>query len=64
MHLGGTKLAIRAAENVRRLRARGISVRKTIDTIIATYCIDHRLPLLHSDLDFEPFAEHLGLQTV
>jgi predicted nucleic acid-binding protein len=38
-------------------------VRKTIDTVIATYCIEHRLSLLYSDRDFDPFVEHLGLRS-
>ena len=58
----GTKLAVVAAQNYRALRARGITVRKTIDTLIATRCIVDDLPLLFSDRDFEPFVEHLGLR--
>ncbi len=54
--------AIRAARNYRTLRALGITVRKTIDTLIATHCIQDGLTLLHSDRDFEPFVSHLGLQ--
>lgn len=54
-------LAVSAARNYRHLRARGITVRKTIDTLIATRCIVDDLPLLFSDRDFEPFVEHLGL---
>ena len=64
VHLGGTSVAIMAAQNFRRLRALGVIVRKTIDTIVATYCIENRLTLLHSDRDFDPFVAHLGLQTV
>lgn len=64
VNLGGRAVAIKAAENFRALRALGISVRKTIDTIIATHCIENRLPLLYSDRDFDPFVEHLGLQAV
>ena len=64
VHLGGTAVAIRAAQNFRRLRALGISVRKTLDTVIATYCIANGLALLHSDHDVDPFVAHLGLQTV
>ena len=60
----GKHIAVRSAENFRALRRRGITVRKTIDTIIATYCIENDLRLLHSDRDFEPFARHLGLQLV
>jgi predicted nucleic acid-binding protein len=58
------RLAVRAARNYRRLRARGITVRKTIDIIIGTFCIEAGHRLLHDDRDFEPMAEHLGLLTV
>jgi predicted nucleic acid-binding protein len=64
LDLGGQAIAIQAAKNFRALRAYGITVRKTIDTLIATYCITHDLPLLYSDRDFDPFAEHLGLRVV
>lgn len=53
--------ALRAADNCRLLRNKGITVRKTVDTLIATYCIDEHLPLLHDDKDFLPFEQHLGL---
>jgi predicted nucleic acid-binding protein len=59
--LGGAR-AIRVAENYRALRKRGVTVRKTIDAVIATFCIEQRLPLLYSDRDFDPFVEHLGLR--
>jgi predicted nucleic acid-binding protein len=62
--LGGQDIAIQAAKNYRALRARGVTVRKTIDTIIATRCIASGYTLLHSDHDFEPFVKHLGLRTV
>ncbi len=62
--LGGTDLAIQAAKNYRTLRALGVTVRKTIDTIIATRCIENGYALLHSDRDFDPFVTHLGLRTV
>ncbi len=62
--LAGPSVAIKAAENFRALRRLGISVRKTIDTVIATHCIENRLPLLYSDRDFDPFVEHLGLCAV
>jgi predicted nucleic acid-binding protein len=58
----GVTLALRAAENYRRLRRRGISVRKAIDVLIATYCISRRVPLLHADADFDPMVRHLGLR--
>ena len=62
LELGGREIAIRSAKNFRKLRGRGVTVRKTIDCIIATYCIAHKLSLLQSDRDFEPFHEHLGLE--
>ena len=55
-------LAVRASENYRSLRAKGITIRKTVDTLIATRCIEDGLTLLHADRDFLPFAEHLGLR--
>lgn len=60
--LAGYDLAVRAAQNYRLLRSRGVTVRKTIDSIIATRCIEDGLTLLHADRDFLPFVEHLGLQ--
>ena len=64
VELGGEKVAIQAAKNFRTLRDLGITVRKTIDTVIATRCIEDNLTLLFSDKDFEPFVTHLGLQKV
>jgi hypothetical protein len=61
---GGINLAIAAAENFRTLRARGYTVRKTIDCLIATYCLLHGHALLHNDRDFDPFEKELGLQVV
>lgn len=58
------KLALKAARNYRALRSKGITVRATIDCLIATYCIETRTPLLHGDRDFDPFAKHLGLKIV
>ena len=57
-------LAIQTAANYRLLRRRGITIRKTADIIIGTYCIEHGHPLLQSDRDFLPMAEHLGLKLV
>lgn len=62
LDLCGYDLAVKAAENHRVLRANGITIRKTIDTLIATRCIEDRLTLLHADRDFVPFAQHLGLR--
>ena len=59
--LGGSN-AWKAAENDRQLRRKGITVRKTIDGIIATACIEANLPLLFSDRHFLPYVEHLGLE--
>ena len=64
VQLGGQDVAIEAARNYRRLRALGLTVRKTIDTVIATRCVIDKLELLHSDRDFEPFEKHLGLRCV
>lgn len=58
----GATLAIKTADNYRALRRRGVTVRKTIDAIIATFCIERRTPLLYSDRDFDPFVRHLGLK--
>jgi predicted nucleic acid-binding protein len=59
--IAGQEIAIAAATNDRRLRARGVTVRKTIDALIATRCILGGHALLYSDWDFDPFVEHLGL---
>jgi predicted nucleic acid-binding protein len=60
--LGGREIAIRAARNCRALRKLGLTVRNTIDTVMATRCIDSGYTLLHSDRDFDPFLKHLGLR--
>lgn len=61
IEVAGRDAAILAARNFRRLRELGVTVRKTIDTLIATRCIEDGLPLLYSDRDFDPFVQHLGL---
>ena len=58
----GHSNATKAAENFRTLRRQGVTVRRTIDAIIATACIEANLPLLFSDRDFTPFVTHLGLE--
>ena len=63
IELVGADIAIQAANNFRTLRTLGITVRKTIDTLIATSCIEKGLALLYSDKDFDPFVEHLGLES-
>lgn len=60
----GHKIALKSAENYRLLRKQGITVRKTIDVMIGTFCIVNLLPLLHRDRDFDPMEHHLGLTTL
>lgn len=62
--LGGKPLAISTANNYRRLRQKGISIRSTIDCLIATFCVEEGIPLLHNDRDFDTFEQHLGLRVV
>lgn len=62
--VGGHDVAVQAARHYRTLRALGVTVRKTIDTVIATRCIVSGYTLLHSDRDFEPFVAHLDLRSV
>jgi predicted nucleic acid-binding protein len=62
--MAGDAIAVAAARNFRFLRGRGITVRKTIDLLIGTWCIEHRRPLLHNDSDFRPMARYLGLVEV
>jgi predicted nucleic acid-binding protein len=62
--IGGRTVALQAASNYRFLRAQGITIRKTIDTLIATRCILENITLLHNDRDFDPFEEHLGLHVL
>lgn len=61
--LAGQDIAIQAARNFRTLRSLGVTARKTIDTVIATRCIESDYALLYSDRDFAPFVEHLGLRS-
>ena len=57
----GKDMAIKSADNFRALRKRGITIRKTVDIIIASFCIERKIPLLFSDKDFKPFVKNLGL---
>jgi predicted nucleic acid-binding protein len=61
---GGSELAIQAAQNYRGLRSRGYTVRRTIDCLIATFCIIHGHSLLHAERDFDSFEQGLGLRVV
>ncbi|MCK7580639.1 MAG: PIN domain nuclease [Chromatiales bacterium] len=63
VEIGGREVAIQAARHFRTLRLLGVTVRKTIDTLIATRCIESDFALLYSDRDFEPFVEHLGMRS-
>jgi predicted nucleic acid-binding protein len=58
----GKTIAVEAASNYRRLRGLGVTVRKSIDVLIASFCILNALPLLHRDRDFDPMEQHLGLK--
>ena len=60
----GREIAVAAAANYRRLRAVGVTVRRTIDLLIGTFCIERGYALLHHDRDFDPMADRLGLQVV
>ena len=64
IELGGKEIAIQAAKNFRALRSLGVTVRKTIDTVIAARCIESGYDLVHNDRDFDPFVKHLGLRVV
>lgn len=59
--LSNEEIALKSADNYRLLRKQGITIRKTIDTIIATYCIENKIQLLFSDKDFKPFIKSMGL---
>ena len=61
--LVGPDNAVQAVRNYRALKARGVTIRKTIDTLIATYCIENGVSLLFSDRDFNPFVDYLGLRS-
>ena len=58
------ELALQSARNYRLLRRKGLTVRKTIDSLIATYCIENAHELLHNDNDFDGYEKHLGLMVV
>jgi len=64
MPMGGRELALESAMNYRLLRKKGVTVRKTIDVMIGTFCIHYRLPLLHDDRDFDPMVKFLGLEVI
>ena len=60
----GRDIALKSAGNYRALRAKGVTVRKTIDMLIGTFCMENGHRLLHRDRDFDPIEKHLGLETV
>ena len=64
MEMLGRELAIKSAENYRFLRKKGVTVRKTIDVLIGTFCIHYNISLLHDDQDFDPLTKHLELNAV
>lgn len=64
LETGSQELAVASARNYRTLRGMGITIRSTIDSFIATFCIEEGHQLLHHDSDFDPFEKHLGLRVV
>ncbi len=62
VHLGGKSPAIKAASNFRFLRSKGVTIRKTVDMLIGSWCIEHEVELLHNDKDFDQIATLLPLQ--
>ena len=60
----GQDMAIKAARNYRVLRSRGITIRKSADVVIATFCIENDISLLHADRDFRPFEAHMQLRSL
>ena len=64
MAMGGRELALQSAMNYRSLRKKGVTVRKTIDVMIGTFCIHYQLPLLRDDRDFDPMVRFLGLKVI
>jgi predicted nucleic acid-binding protein len=60
--LVGKDIALKTADNFRSLRSKGIIIRKTIDVIIATFCMENGFELIHNDRDFDPIEKHLGLK--
>jgi predicted nucleic acid-binding protein len=64
IELHDAALAVEAARHYRLLRQRGITIRKTVDLLVACFCIRDEHSLLHSDRDYDPFEQHLGLQVI
>ena len=64
MAMGGQSLSLQSAMNYRILRKNGVTVRKTIEVIIGTFCIQNQFTLLHCDRDFEPMVKYLGLEII
>ena len=64
MEMLGFELAIKSAENYRFLRKKGVTVRKTIDVIIGTFCIHHNMSLVHDDQDFDSLTKYLKLISI
>ena len=57
-------ISIKAADNFRFLKKKGITIRKTTDILIGTFCIEYNIPLLHNDKDFEPMEKYLDLKVI
>ncbi|MGD8539021.1 MAG: PIN domain nuclease [Candidatus Aminicenantes bacterium] len=64
MEMLGRELALKSAQNYRLLRRRGVTIRKTIDVMIGTFCIHNGLSLVHDDKDFDPLVKYLNLKVI
>lgn len=64
LEMAGREVAIQSAANFRHLRRRGVTVRRTMDMLIGTYCLMHGHELLHNDRDFDVLSKHLGLRSL
>jgi predicted nucleic acid-binding protein len=64
VNLGGKKLAIKTATHFRFLRSKGVTIRKTVDMLIGTWCIESEVEILHNDKDFDRMALHLPLRVI
>jgi predicted nucleic acid-binding protein len=62
--LAGRAIALKSAENFRLLRSKGVTVRKTIEVIIATFCVENGFQIIHNDRDFDPMEKYLGLSVI
>jgi len=64
INIAGKKLAVKSANNFRFLRSKGVTIRKTVDMLIGTWCVESEIELLHNDNDFDRIAQHLPLKVM